>query len=78
MGTLGAPLHLLPLCKAFSDNVIHRRLDEARTDSISLVIALAVVGDERLIVGNVGVVTTYSKKSLNPYLSIRKKHAISQ
>ena len=46
---------MLPLCKALGDDVIHRRFDKARADSVSLAIALAVVGDECLIVGNVRV-----------------------
>src|SRR5674476_1661819 len=45
MGSPGTPLHLLPLGKTLGDDVIHRRFDEARADSVSLVIALAVVGD---------------------------------
>jgi len=44
MGALGAPLHLLPLGKALGDNVIHCGFDKARADSVSLAIALAVVG----------------------------------
>jgi len=54
MGALGTPLHLLPLGKALGNKVIHRRFDKAGADSVSLAIALAVVGDEYLIVGNVG------------------------
>jgi hypothetical protein len=53
MGALGTPLHLLPLGKkALGDDVVHRRFDKACADSVSLAIALAVVGDEGLIVGN--------------------------
>ncbi len=55
MGALGTPMHLLPFCKALGDDVIHSRFDKARADSISLAIALAVVGDECLIVGNIRV-----------------------
>ena len=55
MGAHGTPLHLLPLGKALGDDVIHRRFDEARADSVSLAIALAVVRDECLIIGNVRV-----------------------
>ena len=55
MGSLGAPLHLLPLCEALGNDVVHRGFDEVCTDSLSLTIALAIVRDERLIVGNVRV-----------------------
>ena len=55
MGPLGAPLHLLPLGEALGDDIVHRRFDEASAYSVSLAIALAVVGDEGLVVGDVGV-----------------------
>jgi len=55
MGAFRTPLHLLPLGKALGDDVVHRRFDKARADSVSLAIALAVVGDECLIIGNVRV-----------------------
>lgn len=37
----GTPLHLLPLCEAFGDDVVYCRFDEGRADSISLAIALS-------------------------------------
>ena len=55
MGSLGAPLHLLPLSEARGDDDVHRRFDEARTDPVSLAITLAIVRDECLIIGNVRV-----------------------
>ncbi len=44
---------MLPFDKALGDDVVHRGFNEARADSLSLAMTLAVVGNERLIVGNV-------------------------
>jgi hypothetical protein len=55
VGTFRTPLHLLPLGKAFGDDGVHGGFDKACADPVALAIALAVVGNERLIVGNVGV-----------------------
>ena len=55
MGSLWAPLHLLPFGKALGDDIVHRGFDDARAHSLSLTRALAVVGNERVIVDHVRV-----------------------
>ena len=55
MGSFRTPLHLLPFCKAFGDDVVHRRFNKASAYSVTLAIAFAIVGNEGLIVGDVSV-----------------------
>ncbi len=50
VGFFRTPLHLLSLGEVFSDDGVLNRLDKASADSVSLAIALAIVGDEYLII----------------------------
>ncbi len=49
------PLHLLLLDKPFAHNLIDSRLNECRTDGITLPVSFAEIRDEFTVVANVGV-----------------------
>src|SRR5262245_1564807 len=52
--TLG-PLHLLPFTKALANDLIDGRFDKARADPLASPVALAIVGNEVLVVLDVRV-----------------------
>lgn len=50
MGSVRGALYFILFCKALGTNVVYCRLDEARVESVSLAIALAVVGLSLIVV----------------------------
>lgn len=55
MCSLGRPLHLLTFHEPLAHDLMNRRFHKGCTDRVPLAIAFAEVGDERLIVANVGI-----------------------
>jgi hypothetical protein len=55
MRTLFCPLHLLALAKALANHLVDRRFDKPRTDLLPIAVAFAIVGNEALVVRDVGV-----------------------
>jgi hypothetical protein len=55
MCSLLSPPHLLLIDHPLGDHLIHNGLDKACRNPFSITITLAVIGDELLIVGDVGL-----------------------
>jgi hypothetical protein len=53
--SLRDPLHLLTLYEPFAHDLIDGGVDKGRTDRIPLAIAVTKVGEELLVVANVGI-----------------------
>ena len=49
------PLHRLPLAEALADHLIDGRFHKAGADALALPVALAIIGNESLVVLDVGV-----------------------
>ena len=54
MCTFFCPLHLLLLDKAFDDHLVDGRFDKGRGDGLPITPALSVVGNQPLIVLDIG------------------------
>ena len=55
MGAAWGPLHLLFFHHALAHDLIHRRFDKARADTLAVVVALAIIRNKPGIVADLGV-----------------------